>query len=104
MKAIYILLKDATTTQTSQAVSINPSGPQTVQATIAGTGAVSATVEIYGSNTPTFSDALLLATCSLSGTTTDKTGAVIEAQWLYMWGKVTAISGTSATVNVTVGV
>jgi len=75
---------------------------QTYQATVTGTGAVTATVIIEFSNDGT--NWLTGATISLSGTTSASDGFVSSASWVYRRARVTAISGTSAAVVVTMGV
>lgn len=102
-KKIISLLTDAPATQTGAIVGIF-SGVRTIQSVIKGTGAVSATVEFYGSNVDDLTTGILLATATLSGTNTDTAGAVITAEYFYMWAKITAISGTAASVSATVGV
>lgn len=75
---------------------------RTFQSYISGTGAVTATVLIEGSN-----DAVgwvLLQTHTLSGTTTDVAGVPSSAQWEFVRARLTAISGTGAAVTVTMGV
>lgn len=71
------------------------------QATVAGTGAVTATVVIEVSNDGT--NWLTLGTISLSGTTTASDGFASSARWHWVRSKVTAISGTGATVNTLIG-
>lgn len=71
------------------------------QATVKGTGPVSATVVIEASN-----DAigfLPLGTITLSGTTVASDGFVITSQWGMVRANVTSITGTGATVYVTMG-
>jgi Tfp pilus assembly protein PilV len=102
MKPTFILLDNITTTGDSQLVETLCDGI-TFQASVTGTGAVSATVLLYGSNEPVKTNAVLLATATLSGTTTDTAGAQIPAEWSYVYASCTAISGTSAKVRVTVG-
>lgn len=71
------------------------------QATISGTGAVSATVKIEASN-----DLLgwvPLATITLSGTAIATDGAISESAWTHVRANLTAISGTGANVIVTMG-
>lgn len=75
---------------------------QSYVASIAGTGAVSATVLIEVSNDKTLW--ITAATYSLSGTTSDVDGSAIVAPYLYKRANVTAISGTGATVKVVMGV
>lgn len=81
----------------------------TFQGIINGTGAVTATVLIQGSNEEatylgTKSNWVTLATLSLTGTNTDTKGDTNLAPWHYIRASVTAISGTGATVEVLMGV
>lgn len=101
-KTVVPLLDAATAPQTSVLIAVG-SGSRTIQASITGVGAVTATVEIYGSNQPLTTGGSLLATMTLSGTTTDNAGDLIAAEWPFMYAKLTAISGTSAAVTVSVG-
>lgn len=73
---------------------------RTAQATVSGTGAVTATVNIEVSNDG--AGWIVAGTITLSGTTTATDGFVIQAPWLYSRGNVTAISGTGAAVTVVV--
>ena len=78
--------------------------PMGYQATVTGTGAVSATVKVWGANSDVASDntkAVLLGTISLSGTTNASDGFYSFAGWSYVFGEVTAISGTGAAVTLT---
>lgn len=80
-------------------------GDRSYQATVSGTGAVTATVIIEGSNedpakSPTF---LTIATITLSGTTSASDGFVGTAAWGYVRARLTAITGTGAAVTVTMG-
>jgi hypothetical protein len=76
-------------------------GERVFQAAMIGTGSVSATVVIYGSNDGvTFVE---LATISLSGTGSASDGFYLPAPWRYTKAAVTAISGTGAAVTVTSG-
>ncbi len=79
------------------------SGRKTIQAVVTGSGAVTATVVIQVSNDPTLCGWITLATLTLSGTTTATDGFAMEASWLYIRAKTTALTGTSATVDVVVG-
>lgn len=75
------------------------SGRKTFQATVSGSGAVTATVKIQVSNDPDNLGWLDLGTITLSGTTTATDGFASEGSWLYMRCNVTAITGTSASVR-----
>jgi hypothetical protein len=76
----------------------------TFQATVVGTGAVSATVTIEYSNDGTNVCSTVGGTISLSGTTSASDGFTSDAPWKFCRANVTAISGTGATVTVTMGV
>jgi hypothetical protein len=81
----------------------------TFQAIVTGTGAVSATVIIQGSNQEatfngTKSNWVTIDTYSLTGTTTATNGSTSISTWRYVRANVTVISGTSATVEVIMGV
>lgn len=102
-KKVITLLNQVSTVSTGEIKGIH-SGIRTIQATVSGTGSVSATVEFYASNFDDTATGILLATSTLSGANTDATGGVITAEYAYMWAKVTAISGTNAKVTATVGV
>lgn len=68
---------------------------------ITGTGAVSATINIYGSIDGTTATGELLQTHVLSGTTSDIVADSIIAVWPYFYADLTAISGTGAAVTTT---
>lgn len=67
---------------------------------ITGTGAVSATVDIYGSIDGTTATGEKLQTHYLTGTTNDIVADSIAAPWPYFYADVAAISGTDAAVTV----
>lgn len=97
-----ISLADAATTTgplPTQQVSGNH---RTYQATVTGTGAVTATVLIEVSNDGT--NWFTQATISLSGTDSDTDGAALEANWPFVRANISAISGTGASVVVTLNV
>jgi hypothetical protein len=79
-----------------------PSQVASYQANVTGTGAVTATVVIEVSNSPTVHGWMTMATITLSGTTTATDGIVDDASWGFCRARTTAISGTGATVNATV--
>lgn len=74
------------------------------QAYETGTGAITATVLIEGSNDATYSTWVTLATITLSGTTTTSDGYATIADWPNVRARTTAISGTSAAVTVTMAI
>lgn len=76
----------------------------TFQAIVAGTGAVTATVVFDCSNNGTNWCSTALGTISLSGTTSATDGFTTDAPWKYVRARVTAISGTGASVTVLRGV
>src|SRR3990167_3065140 len=79
-------------------------GAKTFHAHVQGTGAVTATVELQVSNMPLVASSwITAATFTLSVTTIATDAAVIEGQYGYFRGEVTAISGTGATVNLVTG-
>lgn len=94
------LLTNRTTTGASAAA--NAPGPSaTVQATVTGTGALTATVVIQVGN---IQDSWLdLGTLTLSGTTTATAGLALDAHWVYLRANVTTLTGTGATINVVMG-
>src|SRR6478736_3746187 len=63
----------------------------TIQATVVGTGAVTATVVIDVSNDGSHACATVAGTITLSGTTFDSDGFIIQAPWKYVRARVTAI-------------
>lgn len=76
----------------------------TFQATVTGTGAVTASINIEVSNDGVNAVATPMGTISLSGTTSASDGFTTAAPWKYVRANVTAISGTGATVVVKMGV
>ena len=99
--AIATLLNGVTSTGAGSAASPVVGAHRTYQATVAGTGAVTATVVVEVSLNGT--NFITLGTITLSGTTSASDGFTSEAQWDYVRGNVTAISGTSAAVTLTMG-
>jgi len=92
-----------TTTATGNAI-YKDSPKSTFQATVQGTGAVSATVVIDVSNDGVNWVSTVMGTITLSGTTSSSDGFTSDAPWKYVRARVTAISGTGATVQVYMGV
>ncbi len=78
------------------------SANRTFQATETGTGTVSATVEVQASDDGV--GWVTLGTITLSGTSPATDGFASSAAWQEVRGNVTAISGTSAAVTLTMGV
>lgn len=94
------MLSGQITTGSSSIFGPNKAGRKTFQATVAGTGTVSATVQILVSDDVAATPSILLGTITLSGTTSATDGFASEGSWGYYMAKVTAISGTGATVAV----
>lgn len=81
--------------------SVSSEGGRTFQAVITGTGVVTATVIIEASNNGI--DFLTLGTITLSGTNTTNDGFASSAAWVFHRARLTAISGTDASVTVLMG-
>ena len=96
------LISGVTTNTTSATIAGIP-GVKTFWGEVSGTGAVTATITIYGARTSTAANGVLLATLTLSGTTkaTDAVGAS-TATYPYYYVTTTNVTGTGATVNVEV--
>lgn len=93
------LASGVTSNTTSTAVAGVP-GNKTFWAEVTGTGAVTATVAIYGNRTNTNSNGVLLATITLSGTTTATDAAAVStAAYPYYYVTTTNVTGTGATVG-----
>jgi hypothetical protein len=104
VKAERVQFADGTTsTTTSQASKVyNPWGPfLSVQAKVAGTGSVAASVAVQVSNNA--EDWIPATTLSLSGTTSNTNGAAVNAAWAYYRLSVSGITGTGATVTAWLG-
>lgn len=76
--------------------------PPTFQATVHGTGSVSATVVFEATNDRL--GAVLLETITLSGSGLASDGFALDAAWGSVRARVSAISGTGARVVATAGV
>lgn len=100
------ILKDVTTGTTGHPQVTDSHSPISFQASIAGTGALTATIIIEATNEAQIaaSNYLLLGTITLSGTTKDSDGFVATSvPWNVVRARLTAISGTAATVQVYMG-
>ena len=97
-----VLMTGQTTTATGSSAMVQQTTAQrTYQATVLGSGAQTATVIVEGSNENI--NFLTLGTITLSGTTTASDGFASEAAWVFVRARLTAISGTGATVTVVMG-
>lgn len=99
IKLIPMLSTTAAATGATVSMLNEDNRSSTFQATVSGTGAVSATViiEVSNDNVGWISDAT--TTITLSGTTTASDGFLSTASWAYIRARCTAISGTGATVT-----
>lgn len=98
MRPVY-LLKGAT--QPVVGSSEHPSGPVSYQATVKGTGAVGAVVEIWVSDDDSNWMPLGTITLSTAAKTTD--GFLAEAGWVYARAELVSISGTGVAVDAIMG-
>ena len=95
-----LTIASAVTTNTTTTPVAGVSGNKTFWAEVTGTGAVTATVAIYGNRTNTNSNGVLLATITLSGTTTATDAAAVStAAYPYYYVTTTNVTGTGATVG-----
>ena len=101
--AVIALATGITTVSTQTAVAI-PAGPKSIEGYLTGTGAITATINVYGVHTNRNTNGKLIGTLSLSGTTIVADALVSDVPYPYLYSDVTAITGTSATLNVTVGI
>jgi len=96
-----VLLAAATATGAGSAVA-DSGRPPSFDATVTGTGAVSATVVIQGRNAAS-GGWVTMATITLSGTATATDGFAILTRYVEYRANLTAVSGTGAAVTVTMG-
>lgn len=102
---VYNLYTEPGTTGTTTSLTVYKDSPfSTFQGTVSGTGAVTATIVVEGSNDGTNWVATALGTITLSGTTSATDGFTTTAPWKYVRARVTAITGTGATAQVYMGV
>lgn len=97
------LIEDQTTVGRGR-VFVDLKSLKTVNVTVRGTGTVSATVNLLGSNLQDLDAYTVIATFALTGNNFALDSAIIDAPWAYTQAEVTAIAGTGATVNVALGV
>ena len=98
--ATLVFLNSATAPGSGNIIS-PPTPSQTYQATETCSGTCSATVQIEGSDD--LVGWVTLGTITLSGTSPQSDGFASAAAWIYTRADLTAISGTSAAVTVTMG-
>lgn len=97
---MQLILLQSLVTATSTAEAL-PAANRTFQATVVGTGAVTATVIIEATNDQVLY--LTLGTITLSGTTSATDGFASMAPWAGVRARITAISGTGALCTVSMG-
>ena len=75
-----------------------------IEATVTGSGAVNAVIEIYGNTRNNNTDGILIATITLSGTAPQRDGFAFDAPWPFVYARLVSVSGTSAAVTVDLAV
>lgn len=98
-KVRQTVMASAVTTNTTSAASDVPTGSKTIKAVLTGTGAITQTIAIYGSDDNTYTAAVdaLVCTLTLSGTTAvGDTCPVVTANFSYWFVVTTNTTGTSA--------
>jgi hypothetical protein len=107
---LYQMLGDGVTANGNGDPIYKDSPYTTYQATVVGTGAVTATVNIQVTNqtdtagAPTNWCATAMGTITLSGTTAVSDGFTTAAPWKWSRAVVSNVTGTGATVTCTMGV
>lgn len=95
------IMTDVLTNTASATVAI-PTGPKTITANVDGTGAVTATVNVYGDITSTAEAINLLCTITLTATTRDVDACPpFTANYPFYHAVTTNVTGTGAAVDVT---
>jgi len=97
------LVVDATATGTSVA-RYKTSPYAAFQATVDGTGAVTAVIDIEVSLDGENWCDTVMGTITLSGTTTHTDGFTTMSPWKWVRANITTLTGTDATVNILLGV
>jgi hypothetical protein len=100
---VQTLLDAVESTGAGSALPMAREHTMSMQCVVAGTGAVTATVDVEVSNDNSTWESLV--TFELSGTTSASDGAVQNPMmWPFVRGNITAITGTGAAVTLTIGV
>lgn len=102
-KKVTTIFNAVTTNQQSDTFPFVPK-ERTVEAWVTGTGTVGATLKVYGANTDRATNGVLLATLTLSGTTSDSAGSILSSNWGYIYIVLSGITGTGAAVTFTLAV
>lgn len=94
-----------TTSGSATGIGHTPPGDElTILASLVGTGAVTCTVVIEVTNDVSVTTSwLTMGTITLSGTTTAQDGFATQTKWAAIRARTSAISGTGATLTVTMG-
>jgi hypothetical protein len=96
---VATLLEEATETRAGESVpTLLFPGAKTFQATVVGTGAVTAEVKIEASNDD--ENWLVLGTITLTGSGSASDGFASAAAWAHHRANLTAVTGTEAAVTV----
>ena len=104
MKIISILPATLTTvTGGSVPIKEENTREMSIQATVVGTGAVTASIVIEVSNDNLGWVSNAVSNINLSGTSVASQGFLLKAPWAYIRARVTGITGTGASVTVTAG-
>lgn len=93
---VGVFLKARTITGTGQVNGVQVLSKRTYQVTLSGTGVIAATVILEASNDQVAW--VPLTTFDLAGSDLVTDGVAIDAGWAFTRGRVTAISGTAASV------
>jgi hypothetical protein len=102
---VYNLTPAAGVTTTGAQQAIYKDSPYSaIQATVIGTGAVTATIKIEVSLDGVYWCVTPAGTITLSGTDSTSDGFATQSSWKYIRANITAITGTSATIYVNMGV
>lgn len=99
---IGTLLEGALTPSFSGQPLVSRKGAKVIEATVTGTGAVTASVSIYGNARNNNTDGILLATITLSGSDAARDGFAFDAGWPFLYAVLTAMTGTGASILVDV--
>jgi hypothetical protein len=100
-KPIFLLGGIVASPATGPTIELSGSGARTFQASVSGSGAVTATVIFEVSNDPIAHGWALVGTITLTGTNSDTAGFSMSAPWANVRARVTGISGSGAKINVT---
>lgn len=96
----HVNLINGVTTNATSATILGLPEAKTFWGEVVGTGAVTATIKIYGARTATAANGVLVATITLSGTTTATDAATPSfAVYPYYYVVTENVTGTDATVR-----